>query len=94
LLHVFLISHYVFVLFLDLTQKHGGIGLPLQFVLIRELIRRESRMQQLLDLYLAFPDLFRIYGQLVLESLVNLCRTQLRPKTTRVLIRVGGKVLR
>jgi hypothetical protein len=49
------------VLLFDLAEEHGSIRLSFELALIRELIRRQSRVKELLNLYLALPDLVSIF---------------------------------
>ena len=89
---VFLLLHYVLVLLLNLAEEHGGIRLTFELALIGELIGRQSRVKELLDLDFALPDLVSIFGELQLECFVNLRRPLLSLEAT--FLRVGREVLR
>ena len=62
-IEVFLLLHYVLVLLLNLAEEHGGIRLTFELTVIGELIGRQSRVKELLDLDLALPDLVSIFGE-------------------------------
>ena len=79
------------MLFLDLAEEHGGIRLTFELAIIGELIGRQSRVKELLDLDLALPDLVSIFGKLQLECFVNLSRPLLGQEAT--FLRIGGEVL-
>jgi hypothetical protein len=49
------------MLLFNLAEEHACIWLSFELTLIGELIRWQSRMKELLDLYLALPDLVSIF---------------------------------
>ena len=88
---VFLLLHYVLMLFLNLAKEHGGIRLSFELTFIGELIGRQSRVKELLDLDLALPDLVSIFGELQLEGFVDIRRPLLSLEAT--FLRISGEVL-
>ncbi len=68
-----LLIEYRVMFVLDLAEEHSRVGLSLHLRFVRELIRWEGRVKQLLDLYLTLPHIFCILQKLLPEGFVYLC---------------------
>ena len=79
------------MLFLNLAEEHGGIRLSFELAVIGELIGRQSRVEELLDLDFALPDMVSIFGELQLECFVDIRRPLLSLEAT--FLRIRGEVL-